>query len=169
MPGIYELDEKDWPLARRWKATDKARGRYMGDMCLAMYEKWGEEGLEVIGKVYASAAERTFLKGLKDFGIKGNGADAMAKFFVIANSVLSYPMEMVEASEKKAVIRYHSCHLFAKPSPGAEQICRRAIFSYEQKAAALLNPKLKVYFTKVWTGGDPYCEWVAESEDSTNR
>ncbi len=164
MPGIYELDEKEWPFVRRWKATDKARGRYIGDMCLAMYEKWGKEALEVIGKVYAGAADRTFLKGLKDFGVKGNGADAMAKFFVISNSIISYPMEMVEESEKRAVIRYHKCHLFANPSPAAADICRNAIFCFEQKAAGLLNPKLRVEFTKIWTAGDPYCEWVAELE-----
>ena len=164
MPGMYELNEKDWPMVRRWKGTGKARGRYIGDMSLAMYERWGEEGLEVIGKVYEAAADRTFLKGLKDFGIQGNGADAFAKFFVIANSIIGYPMELVEASEKKAVVRYHSCHLFAGPSPAAEQICRRAIFCFEKRAVALLNPTLKVEFTKVWTGGDPYCEWVAESK-----
>ncbi len=162
MPDIYKLDEKVWPAGRMWKATGKARGRYFGELCLGMYEKFGDAALEVIGKVYADAANRTFLKGIKDFGIKGQGADALAKFFVISQSVLGYDMETAELGEKRSVIRYHSCHIFSEPSPAAEQICRRALFRFELKAVELLNPRLKIYFTKLRTVGDPYCEWVCE-------
>ncbi len=165
MPEIYKLDEKKWPLERVWKSTGRARSSYIGNLCLGMYEKWGEEAIEVIGKVYANAANRTFLKGLKDFGIEGRGADALAMFFVISQSVLGYDMEIVELREKRSVLRYHSCHIFPEPSPIAEQICRRANFQFELRAAELLNPKLKIYYTKVRSGGAPYCEWVCELEE----
>lgn len=165
MSGIYKLDEKIWPAKRTWKATVKARGRYFGELCLSMYEKWGDAALEVIGNVYADAADRAFLKGLKDFGIEGRGADALAKFFLISQSVLGYDMEVVELSEKRSSIRYHNCQIFREPSPAAEQICRRALFRFELKAAELLNPRLKIHFTKLLTSGDPYCEWVCELEE----
>ena len=165
MYNLYKLDEGKWPLERVWKSTGRARCRYLGDVCLGMYEKWGDEAIEVIGKVYANAADRTFLKGLRDFGIEGQGADALAMFFVISQSVLGYDMEIVELSGKRSVVRYHSCHIFPEASPAAEQICRRANFQFELRAAKLLNPKLKVYYTKVRSSGDPYCEWVCELEE----
>ena len=165
MSEMYRLDEKNWPLERLWKATGKVRGRYLGDVCLGMYEKWGDEAIELIGKVYANAADRTFLKGLRSFGIEGRGADALAMFFVISQSAIGYDMEIVELSEKRSVVRYHSCHIFPDPSPAAEQICRRANFQFEVRAAELLNPKLRVYYNKVRSGGAPYCEWVCELEE----
>ena len=165
MSELYKLDEQKWPLGRLWKSATRARSRYLGDTYLGMYEKWGDEAIEVIGKVYSDAANRTFLKGLKDFGIEGRGADALAMFFVISQSVLGYDMEIVELSEKRAIIRYHSCHIFSEPSPAAEQVCRHAAFQFELRAVELLNPKLKIYYTKIRTSGDPYCEWVCELQE----
>lgn len=162
MCEVFKLDEKTWPVERRWKATAKARGRYFGELCLGMYEKWGEEALDVVGKVYADAAKRTFLKGLKDFGLEGRGADTLARFFLTSQAVLGLKMEAVELTPEKSVVRYHTCHLFSEPSRAAEQICRRAIFNFELTAVGLLNPQLKIYFTSLMTAGDPYCEWICE-------
>lgn len=159
--AIYELGP-EWTPERRWKATGKARGRYIGDLEEAVVERWGEEGLKVIGEVYRRAAERTFLQGLKSFGIEGNDATAFAKFFVVANSVIGYDMELVEATPKRAVVRYHTCHLFPTPSEQCARLCRHANFGFELRAVELLNPKLKVSMPKLQSEGAPYCELVIE-------
>lgn len=157
---MYHLPENVWTAERKWKATGRARGRYVGDLERAVYERWGDEGLKVIAQVYAQAAERTFLKGLKNFGVEEKDARAFALFFVISNSVIGYDMELVEATPERAVVRYHTCHLFEAPSPAHARLCTEAHFSFEKRAAELLNPSLKVTMTKLRTAGDPYCEFV---------
>lgn len=163
---MYHLPEDVWPSARKWKATGRARGRYMGDLERAVYERWGGEGLKVIGQVYAQAAERIFLQGLKNFGIKEKDARAFALFFVISNTIIGYDMELVEATPERAVVRYHTCHLFESPSPADALICREANFNFEKRAAELLDPRLKVTMTKLRSAGDPYCEFVVEMTGS---
>lgn len=158
-----ELSPQEWPAERKWKAAARARGRYCGDLERAVYERWGEEALEVIGKIWREGAERTFLEQMKTFGIEGNDAAAYATAFVLANSVLGYNMELVEATPTRAVVRYHTCHLFDDPSIGGD-LCRKAHFRYEQRACELLNPKLKSTLTKLRTEGDPCCEFVVEME-----
>ncbi len=147
---------------RAWKATGKARGRYMGELERLVCQKWGEEGLEVIGQVWADGAERTFLQGLQSFGIQGNDAAAYARFFVTANTMLGYDMELVEVTPQRAVFRYHTCHVFPGADKVNETLCRRAHFKFEERACQLLNPRLKSTITKLQTAGDPYCEIVVE-------
>lgn len=134
----------------------------MGDLERAVYERFGDKGLKVIGQVYTQAAERTFLQGLKNFGIKEKDARALALFFVISNTIIGYDMELVEATPERAVVRYHTCHLFDSPSEGNARICRDANFNFERRAAQLLNPRLKVAMTKLRSAGDPYCEFIVE-------
>lgn len=158
---IYQLSEQEWPILRRWKATGKARGKYFGELCRTVYQKWGEEGLKVIGKVYEEAAIRTFEKGLKGFGIEGNNATTFARFFVISNTIIGYNMELFESAPERAVVRYHTCHLFDNPQKGDDKICGAA-FNFEKTAARILNPRLSVIMTRLQTAGDPYCEFVVE-------
>lgn len=153
---------KGWTPERAWKATGKARGRYMGELERLVYQQWGEEGLKVIGQVWADGADRTFLQGMQSFGIPGNDAAAYARFFVTANSLLGYDMELVEATPQRAVFRYHTCHVFPGPDKVNETLCRQAHFRFEERACQLLNPRLKTRITKLQTAGDPYCEMVVE-------
>lgn len=166
---MYHLPEDAWPSERKWKATGRARGRYVGDLERAVYESFGDEGLKVIGQVYAQAAERTFLQGLKNFGIKEKDARAFALFFVISNTIIGYDMELVEATPERAVVRYHTCHLFDASSSGNARICREANFNFERRAAQLLNPKLKVTMTKLRAAGDPCCEFIVEMTSSDTK
>jgi hypothetical protein len=162
---LVELSDKDWPVERKWIAAGRSRARYVGDLSKAVYQKYGEEGLKLVGEVYAKMAERVFLKGLKAFDIKGKDAKAFATYFKLAQEVLGYKMEIPEASEKRAIIRWHTCHLFDKPDPVGHEICKQANSQFEKKAAELLNPKLRFKFTKFQTAGDPYCEaevWLEE-------
>jgi hypothetical protein len=41
----------------------------------------------------------------------------------------------------------------------------RAFGTFEEEAAKIVNPKIKTYFTKLMTQGDPYCELVFEEVD----
>jgi predicted hydrocarbon binding protein len=163
---MVELPE-EWTPERKWKAAERARARYVGELERAMVEKWGEEAVQLIGKVWADAAERTLERGLRTFGIEGRDARALARFFVLSNSVLGLNMELVEESEKRAVWRINPpCHVFGgDPSGVPSAICREGHGSFEVKAAQLLNPRLKVTCTQVQSEGAPYCEWVAELED----
>ena len=37
-----------------------------------------------------------------------------------------------------------------------------ALGTFEEEAAKIINPKIKIYFTKLMTEGNPYCELVFE-------
>lgn len=162
---MVELSEEEWPIVRRWKAAAKTRARYMAELSRKVYQRFGEEGLKVIGEVWREGAEKYFLRSLKTFGIEGNNAKAFALYFKLAQEVLGYEMELVEATDKRAVLRYYTCHLFDKSDPIAERICRECNFQFEKRAAELLNPKLEVRFTKLQTAGDPHCEMIVELQE----
>lgn len=161
-----ELPEKDWPAACKWKATGRARGTYIGLLCELVNNKLGDEGLKAIGEIYKEMAHRTFSDAFKKFGIEGNDAAAFAKYEKFTQDILGQDGEIVELSPKRAVVRWHKCHLFdtSKPVPLGTKVCDQTI-NYEATAAKLLNPKLKVTQTKHQTTGDPYCELVIEQED----
>ncbi len=133
---MVELPEEEWPAERKWKACGRTRGWYIGKLSKAVYEKFGEDGLKVLGVVWKEGADRYFLKGLKSFGIEGEDAKSYALYFKRAQEIIGLKMELVEASEKRAVLRYHTCHLFDKSDPIAEKICRETIFNLEKE---LLN------------------------------
>jgi hypothetical protein len=160
-----KLSEEEWPIERKWKATGRTRCWYMAELEKAVYNRFGEEGLKVIKQVWRRGAENFFLRGLKSFNIEGNDAKAFVSYFKIAQEIMGYRMEIVEASEKKAVLRYHTCHFFEKPDPIAAKLCSEGHFEFERRAAELLNPKLKVRFEKLRSAGDPYCEMIVELED----
>lgn len=159
---MASLDPEVWPIARRWKATGKARGRYIGELSKALYEELGDRGIEIIGNIYDQMAQKSFLPGLKAFGIDGNDAEAYATYFKLLWELMGYKVEVVELSGGRSVVRTHSCHLFENPDPTAEEICKRANFRFEERAVKLLNPDLRVRFTKLQSAGDPYCEMVVE-------
>jgi len=156
-----KLSEKEWPVERRWKAAGRSRCWYLAELERAVYERFGEGGMEVIRELWRKGAERFFLNGVKGFGIGGRGPADFLSYFKLAQEIMGYDMEMVEASDKKAVLRYHTCHFFEKPDPVAAKLCE-AHFEFEKRAVELFNPRLKVKFTALQSAGDPYCELVAE-------
>jgi hypothetical protein len=156
---------EEWPVERKWRATGKTRAWYIAELEKAIYNKFGEEGLEIIRQVWRKGAENFFLKGLKKLGIEGNDAKAFAYYFKKAQEIMGYSVEVVEASEKRAVLRYHTCHFFEKPDPVVAKLCKEGHFAFEKRAAELLNPKLKVRLEKLRAAGDPYCEIVVELND----
>ncbi len=161
----FELPKDEWPVERRWKATGRTRCSYMATLERKVYERFGEEGLDVIKEVWREAADKYFLRGLKAFGIEGDNALSFVLYFKYAQEIMGYKMELVEAGERRAVLRYHTCHFFPKPDPVAAKLCEEGHFQFEKRAAELLNPKLKVRFTKLQSRGDPYCEMVVELSD----
>jgi len=155
------LSEKEWPVERRWKATGKSRCFYLAELEKAVYGKFGEEGMELIRELWRKGAERFFLSGVAGFGIQGRGPADLLSYFKLGQEIMGYEMEFVEATEKKAVLRYHTCHFFEKPDPVAVKLCE-AHFEFEKRAIEMFNPKLKIKFAALKSAGDPYCELVAE-------
>jgi hypothetical protein len=41
----------------------------------------------------------------------------------------------------------------------------RALGIFEEEAAKIVNPRIKTYFTKLMTEGDPYCEIIFEERE----
>ena len=165
----YLLSEEEYPYKRRWKAAVSARGSYQGDIMKLLYEKFGNEGLEILSEVYGNKAKAVFMSGRKSFGIEGVGAKDFLRYFHYSGQIM-YPMFKTEitpgSDEKKASIRYYGCPLWTEPAKvrGGVEMCE-ACFAFEKTAASMINPKLKVYCSKLLTKGDPYCEITAELEN----
>lgn len=165
----YQLSEEQYPYKRRWKAAVSARSLYQGDIMKLLYEKFGNEGLKLISEVYSNKAKAVFMPGRKSFEIEGTGAKDFLLYFHYSGQIM-YPMFKTEitpgSDEKKASVRYYGCPLWAEPAKvrGGAEMCE-ACLAFEKTAAAMINPKLKVYYSKLLTKGDSYCEITAEVED----
>lgn len=171
-----ELKEKEKELnemKRKYHSTIsalKARSSYQGEIVIGIYRKYGKEGLEIVENVYRDRARKIFLQGLKNFNITGRSALDFVQFFY-RSGLLMYPTFKVEitegSNEKKASVRYYGCPFWSNDEApkieGGHDICN-AFFGFEREASRILNPGLKVYYSRLLTKGDPWCEITAELE-----
>ena len=93
---------------------------------------------------------------------------ALASYLKLATGdIIGYRIDLIKESPKKVIYRlYPPCIWFPKldipPS-----FCRRGFMNFELAAAKIINPKIKVSYTKVMTAGDPYCEVILEEVESS--
>lgn len=160
---MYELDEKEFPLQMRFKATAGTLNKYLGTYSLAMYEAFGDEGIKVISKIWSDMADKFFPVSFEKLGFKGKGPKDIAEWFAKADAIVGYPTEFFVVSEKKAGFRITKCPWFSKfPFEGGEKICGTGVTSFEKRATQLLNPKMKFSQSKSFHKGDDVCEFIFE-------
>jgi len=163
MAEVPKLPADQWPEVRRLKAAKNTGWGYFADLVRTLHRMLGEEKTcEILSEFMAENARKYLLPALKSFGIEGNSARTLASYFKLADDdIIGYKSEWIEESPKKVILRlYPPCIWFPELDiPGS--FCR-AMGSFEQAAAALINPGIKIYGTKLMTDGDPYCELVFE-------
>ena len=92
----------------------------------------------------------------------GASTRSFAQYWKAADELMfNTPIEIVEASPQKAVVRIPKCPSPVETNP---KICS-AHFAFEERAVEKLNPKLKVEMTKRASQGDPYCEAIIVLRD----
>ena len=156
-----EQISQQWSLERKYKSASRTSTVYRRALEHAFYERFGDEAIEIIRDVYDGMAEGT-LDGMKTFGIEGNDAKSFAYFIKAANEIpFNTYVEIVEASPKRAVVRWLKC---APPAETNPKFCY-AHLAFEKRAVKMLNPKLEVEMPKCIACGDPYCEEIIVLED----
>jgi hypothetical protein len=72
--------------------------------------------------------------------------------------------ELIEESSKKVAYRlYPPCLWF--PELDIPSTFCRALGTFEEEAAKIVNPKIKRYFANLMMEGDTYCESVFEERE----
>jgi hypothetical protein len=158
----YELDENEYPCDRRFKAAVSTLNQYLKAYNIAIYKKFGEDGLELIAQIWADMAERFFPTSFEAMGLEGDGPKEIAEWFAKADAVMGYDTDLFVLSENKAGFRINKCPWFEEPSPEGEQICSKGVIAFEKRAAKLLNPEIKVSLGKFFHKGDACCEYIFE-------
>lgn len=163
------LDEKEWPMSKRYEVASVRAWQYYGDVMKEVYEKFGDQALECFSNQMRKAAERYVPKALKHFNIPGHDARSVAAYFILADGIVFPKLKwnVVETSEKKTILRCGPpCPIghdpYGKDLP--PEICR-ALLSHERTAAKLINPKLRLIDSKLMCAGDEYCELIFVLED----
>jgi len=158
----YELDEKQFPLERRFKATVATLNQYLSTYNLAMHEKFGDRGIELIAEIWAKMADRFFLGSFERLGFKGNGPRDIAEWFAKSDAIVGYETEFFELPDGRAGFRVTNCPWYDAPSAAGARICSEGVIAFERRAAELLNPNLRVSLGKFFHCGDGCCEYIFE-------
>jgi len=158
-----QLSEKEWPELRRIKAANKTGWSYFATLVKTLHREVGEERTCQILSTFMAENARKYVKpGMKGFGIKGNDPWSLASYFKLATGdIIGYSAELIEESPKKVLYRLHPPCLWFPELDIPPTFCR-ALGTFEEEAAKIVNPKIKTYFTKLMTQGDPHCELVFE-------
>jgi hypothetical protein len=113
----------------------------------------------------AENARKFVTAGMKGFGIAGNDPWSLASYFKLATGdIIGYRAELIEESPKKVTYRLHPTCLWFPELDIPPSFCR-ALGTFEEQAAKIVNPRVKTYFTKLMTEGHLYCEIIFEERE----
>jgi len=159
---VYQLDEKEYPLQMRFKAGVGTLNQYLKTYNLAIYKKFGDEGLKLIAEIWSGMAEEYFPLSFEKMGFEGDGPKEIAEWFARADAIMGYDTDFFVFSDKKAGFRVNKCPWYNAPSPEGAKICSEGVINFERRAAQLLNPKIQVSMGKFFHNGDDCCEYIFE-------
>ena len=156
----------EWPELRKAKASAKTAWAYYSDLVKVLNEEIGEEKTaEIMTKLMKANAHKYLKPSMEKFGIKGNDCWALASYFKLATGdVIGYKSELIQEAPNKVVYRLYPPCLWFPDLDIPPRLCE-AEGAFEEEAARMLNPKIKVYGRALLTRGDPYCETVFEEVD----
>jgi hypothetical protein len=134
---------------------------------------WGQEKFEEINTSTITNVNRNMILWVKKtFAIPVENASGAAKLGIVWTTLQSGPEwehELVEATRKRAVVRYTKCGWMERYKEfGIEPeftFCEPVHRLSDEKALMVINPKISFKFVKAIPFGDPYCELVYEFKE----
>ena len=162
--SLYKLDETVWPRERREKSRQRRGWENLGSMIQAIYERFGKEGLEVVHDVTADSAKKYVFMALKAHNLQGNNARTVGGYYKIFHKIIyGNDLEIAEDTPKRVVLRNSGfCPISTNPAKELKPEMCLSFMGHEQKAAEIVNPKLKFSVPQQRSAGDAYCEYVFE-------
>jgi len=151
LPEALQFERLSWEQKYR-----KAVQGYMRRLCSlyeAIYERFGEEGLELIRTVSRDFGTRVGQNARKKGEMKG--VAQVGRYLLKVFDAVSDDWSVQEFSEDRLVIAVSRC-----PYPfKVEEICK-AHTCMEQALVAALDPELDYRIGKSIPAGDAYCEHI---------
>ena len=165
-----QLSEKEWPELRRIKAANKTGWSYFGALVKTLNRELGEEKTRQILSIFMAENAQKYVKaGMQGFGIEGNDPWSLASYFKLATGdIIGYRAELIEESRQKVTYRlYPPCLWF--PELDIPPTFCRALGTFEEEAAKIINPKIKIYFTKLMTKATPIVNLFSRRSKDENH
>jgi hypothetical protein len=125
----------------------------LADLYLAIHDRFGEEGLQLIREVSAEYGRRVALNVKKKGEIKG--VPAVGKYLIKIFDMVSDDWEIMEFSKDRLVIGVSRC-----PYPFTDDRICRAHTRMEEALVAELDDGLEYGIGRSIPQGDQYCEHI---------
>ena len=130
----------------------------------AIAEKYGwDEILTIVRNTWKNLAKEGIKKIVKEFNIKGNGADAVMKIFSLLAILLGFKHKITKLSKDESVgIIYKCSHWDAMKAHGVEHIwnCKAIHMDFVNAAIEEINPNLEAVLETSMPDGDENCKMI---------
>ena len=143
------------PIEKRYKSVTAGLVRRIKLLYEAIYDKYGDDGLELIrdvGRKYGTEIAERAKKRVKDDDI-----ESVARYVIRIFNTLRGNGKVVEFSDKRVVIRVWEC-----PYPWEKPEVCEAHTQMEKTLVESLGKNLCYRISKSIPKGDPYCDHIIE-------
>ena len=162
---MIELPEnvtiEEVPIEKRYKSVTAGLVRRIKILYDAIYDRYGDDGLELIrdvGRKYGlEIAERAKKR------VKPDDIESVARYVIRIFNTLRGNGKVVEFSDKRVVIRVWQC-----PYPWEQPEVCAAHTQMEKTLVETLGKNLCYRISRSIPKGDPYCDHIIEYKESGN-
>ena len=151
LPENIKIEEV--PIEKRYKSVTAGLTRRIKILYEEIYDKFGEEGLELIKEVGIKYGEEIAQRAKNK--IKSGNIEAVALYVIRVFNTLRGTGKVVEFSDKRVVIRVWECPYQWKTPAMCE-----AHTQMEKTLVETLGPNLCYKVSKSIPKGDPYCDHI---------
>jgi len=149
---------KQEPLEKRYKSVLAGLSRRIMDLYTALYDDYGEEGLELIRRVSKNYGEMVAEHAKKT--VTENSLQDVAKYLIKIFNNVNGEGEVVEFSDKRVNIRVYRCpYAFKLPA-----MCE-AHTAMEKAFVEGMGHRLMYYIPQSIPKGNEFCDHVIQLRD----
>jgi predicted hydrocarbon binding protein len=154
-PEDIDIKMEEMPIEKRYKSVTAGLIRRIKILYDAIYEKYGEDGLDLIrdvGRKYGQEIAQRAKERVKPDDLK-----SVALYIIRIFNTLRGNGKVVEFSDKRVVIRVWEC-----PYPWETPEVCEAHTRMEKTLVETLGKNLCYRISKSIPKGDPYCDHIIE-------
>ncbi|UCH96142.1 MAG: hypothetical protein JSV88_04610 [Candidatus Aminicenantes bacterium] len=160
LPDGVKIEEV--PIEKRYKSVTAGLVRRIKILYEAIYEKYGEDGLNLIREVGRRYGLEIAVRAKKR--VKPDDLESVALYVIRIFNTLRGNGKVVEFSDKRVVIRVWDCpYQWNKP-----EVCE-AHTRMEKTLVEALGKNLCYRISKSIPGGDPYCDHIIEYKEAVKK
>jgi hypothetical protein len=159
---------KKMPVSEKYERMREALVKTILAFSYALIDKYGEEGKEIIKKVFNENNEEYMKLSMSLFNIKERDARTACSITAASDFLIGVKAEIVEFTPKRCVRRIKECPIYSeskkigKKDEEVLELCETIMQSLCVSSAKAINPKLNYRYTRWLAKGDKYCEEVIE-------